>query len=168
MSVQNAIRGRNNRAAGKAFEDIIEAACAAYFRQGIASIAKTPEPMRIIQSIGNGRFIATFEKKAQPDFKGTLQGGISLLFDAKNTATGKITQSAVTDTQGRYLDVHAALGGKCFIIVSYDFKSFFTVPWSVWRDMKRIYGRKYITPEDIGQYRVVFRDGILDFLRAYH
>lgn len=168
MSIQNAIRGKNNRAAGKAFEEIIEAACETYLRQGIADISKTPEPMKILQSIGNGRFIATFEKKAQPDFKGTLQGGTSVLFDAKTTATDKFSQNIVSDTQERYLDTHASLGGKCFIVLSHDFKSFYTVPWGVWREMKSIYGRKYITPEDVGQYRVVFHNGILDFLRAFH
>lgn len=168
MSLKNAIRGRNNRAAGKAFEEIIEAACDKYFHQGIADIKKTPEPMKILESIGKGRFIATFEKKAQPDFKGTLQGGTSIVFDAKNTTADEISQSVVSDEQERELNAHATLGGKCFIIVSFDFRAFYRIPWGVWREMKGIYGRKYITPEDIGEYRVVFQNGILDFLRAFH
>lgn len=167
MSITNAIRGRNNRAAGKAFEELIEAACETYLIRGDASIKKTPEPMRIIQDLGGGRFVATFEKKAQPDFKGTLRGGASVLFDAKNTTADRISQSVVSDTQGRDMDAHAALGGKCFILVSYGFQSFYHVPWGIWKNMKNTFGRKYLTPEDIGQYRIVFHNGILDFLRIF-
>ena len=67
---KRSVIGYLNRKQGGDFEDTINAACAAYRRQGVAIIDKTPEPMRVIQSLGNGKFLAIFTKKAQPDYKG--------------------------------------------------------------------------------------------------
>jgi len=36
------------------------------------------------------------------------------------------------------------------------------VPWKVWRDMKAAFGRKYVTPKDLEEYRVrLGRSGVL-------
>ncbi len=125
--------------------------------RGIAEIAKTPEPMRPIQSLGRGKFIAIFEKTAQPDYKGTLKGGGAIVFEAKHTDADRLQQSAVTEEQAKRLDRHSRLGAECFVIVSFGFERYFKVPWEVFRDMKARYGRKYITPEDVKRVRVQVR-----------
>lgn len=37
------------------------------------------------------------------------------------------------------------------------------IPWNVWRDMKEMYGRQYLKPDDIEEYKVKF-DGAVHFL----
>ena len=163
-----ALRGRQNRAAGQMFEEMVEAACRSYRQAGIAEIEKTPEAMKPLgQQNGKGQFLACYVKKAQPDFKGTLKGGCSVVFEAKFTSSGKMQQSVVLEQQAEALERHRQLGAVCFILISFDFSSFFAVPWEVWREMKERYGRKYLTPADIPQYRVNLYRGMIDFLRQY-
>lgn len=69
--------GKRSKVAGDYWENMIEAACQHYRLKGIAEITKTPEPMRPIKSLGQGKFIAHYVKMAQPDYKGTLAGGES-------------------------------------------------------------------------------------------
>lgn len=147
-------QGLVNRAQGKRFEERIDAALAYYDRLGLASVEKTPEPMRPIRSLPQGRFVAVFEKPAQPDYKGTLKGGRAVVFEAKHTITGQMEQSRVTDTQAQRLDHHQDLGALCFVVAGFGQEDVFRIPWKVWRDMKAAFGRKYVTPKDLEEYRV--------------
>ncbi len=162
---RNVIQGARNRAAGGQFESMIGAACEFYRGRGVAEIEKTPEPMQPTRDMGNGKFIAHYTKRAQPDFKGTLSGGQAVVFDAKHTESDNIKQAAVTDEQVRALNRHFTMGAECFILISFGFRLFYRVPWAVWRDMKTHYARKYIRPEDVTGYRVSYDNGILHFLR---
>lgn len=158
--------GRQNKAAGEEWERILEASCQHYRLTGEAEIEKTPEPIKQLGSKNRqGKFMACYTKKAQPDYKGTLKGGRSVVFEAKHTASDRLQQSAVTPDQEKRLNRHMALGAECFVMVSFSFRRFFKVPWPVFRDMKRHYGRKYITPEDAGEYEVRYAGGILHFLQ---
>ena len=69
-SPRNQIIGLHNKEAGEQFEKLIIAACDFYRDNGIAEIDKTPEPMKALYPIDNGKFVACFTKRAQPDFKG--------------------------------------------------------------------------------------------------
>lgn len=69
---------RVNNAQGKNFENQIMSACLGYLYEGRACIDKIPEPFGVSkkdQQTGmfKGRFFGN--KKAQPDFQGTLKGG---------------------------------------------------------------------------------------------
>lgn len=81
--------GRKNRALGDLFEQWILRGCDWYWEKGVAYIEKTPEPMRPIKAYGDrrkGQFIAIYTKQAQPDFKGVLCDGSTVIFDAKSTS----------------------------------------------------------------------------------
>ena len=162
--VRNSIRGLQNRTAGKEFEEIIDTTCKVYEMYRLAKIEKTPEPVKIIQSLGNGRYIACFEKQAQPDYKGTLKGGASVVFEAKSTSGDQMKQEVVKDWQAESLDFHARLGARCFVCVSFAGGRYYRIPWGVWREMQRIYGHKYVTPDEIEQYRIPIKNGVPDFL----
>lgn len=165
--VLNAARGAQNRAAGMQFEEQIKAACAWYERAGAASIEKTPEPTKQLTKMdGYGRFSACYEKRAQPDFKGTLAGGRSVVFEAKYTSSGKMKDSAVTQEQERALNRHEKLGAVCFVLVAFGLADVYRVPWKVWRTMKEEYGRKYIMKTDVERYRVRWSRGIMRFLES--
>lgn len=159
------LTGQRSRAAGEQFEAIIEASCLHYRLKRQAEIEKTPEPTRQLGKMDRyGRFTACYEKKAQPDYKGTVTGGSSVVFEAKHTDADRLQQSAVTQEQEKRLDWHMELGAECFVLVSFGFREFFKVPWEVFRSMKEHYGRKYIKPEDVQEYRIKYMGGILHFL----
>ena len=87
------LMGAASKAKGKQFEDRLDKAFTYYKAHGFAIIEKTPEPMRPTQNLGNGKFVAFFEKKAQPDYKGTIKGGRTVMFEAKFTSTGRMDQT---------------------------------------------------------------------------
>ena len=121
-----------NNARGKLLEQLIENSCRLYEEEGKALIEKTPEPMRVVRKLNDGaHFICVFEKKGQPDFKGTLAGGRAVVFESKYTDAGRISQSAVTDEQAKRFEQHHALGAYCFILVGFSLDSFCVIEHEV-------------------------------------
>ena len=166
-NIKRSQRGLQSKIDGEHFENIIAASLEWYKIKGIAEIEKTPEPMKpLSRPDKRGRFTACFIKAAQPDFKGTLDGGRSVVFEAKNTSTDKIESKAVTDDQYKRLERHHQLGAAAFVLVSFALQDFYRVPWEVWRDMKAIYGRKYIKQTELEQYRVQYIAGVLKLLEG--
>lgn len=155
-------QGLANRAIGKQFESRLDAAFELYRLHGAAAVEKTPEPMKVLKSLGNGRFIACFEKKAQPDYKGTLKGGRAVMFEAKYTAADRIEQSRVSQGQAEYLEYHHRLGARCFVVAGFRSGAAYCVPWPVWSTMKDRFGRKYATEADLQEFQVpVAKNGAL-------
>lgn len=105
-------------------------------------------------SLGNGQFVACYVKKAQPDYKGTLKGGRSVVFEAKFTSADHMEQSRVLDTQASYMNQQTALGARCYVVAGFGTGGVYRLPWEVWRDMKDHFGRKYITEADLDEYKV--------------
>lgn len=145
--------GKLAKKMGKQFEERLDQTFAYYDERGYATVEKTPEPMRPTKSLGNGKFIAYFEKKAQPDYKGTLKGGRALVFEAKFTSTDRMEQSRVLPGQQEYMEKHCKLGARCYVVIGFISGEVYRLPWEVWRDMQEIFGRKYVTEGDIQKYR---------------
>ena len=159
--------GRQNKAAGEEWERILEVSCQHYRLTGEAEIEKTPEPMKQLgPKDRQGKFTACYTKKAQPDYKGTLKGGRSVVFEAKHTDSDRIEQSRLTDEQVASLTEHHRLGAATFILVSVGLQDFFRVPWEVWRDMKDIYGHKHMKLAELEPYRVQYIAGVLKLLEG--
>ena len=146
--------GRRNKAEGKKFEKRLDDSFEYFRKNGAALIEKTPEPLHPTKSLGNGKFIAYFEKKAQPDYKGVIKGGREIMYEAKYTSKDRIEQDRVLVEQGEYMDKHQALGARCFIVAGFPSGEVYCVPWQVWRDMKQHFGRKYATENDLQNFRV--------------
>lgn len=159
-------KNKLNNAQGQHFEREIIAGCRFYEQHKIAIIDKTPEPFRVTKKYRDGIFTGRFSTPAQPDFQGTLCGGRSIMFEAKRTSKDRITQNVLTETQMQILENHNRLGALCGVCVSIQ-DDFFFIPWNVWRDMKELYGRRYITVADVKEYKVKF-DGAVYFLGNYH
>lgn len=148
-------RGKVSKAKGKHFEERIDSAFSYYDEKGYASIEKTPEPMRVIKRLEyGGQFIAVFEKKAQPDYKGTIKGGRAVMFEAKYTDSEKMESSRVKKEQTEYLDKQQILGARCYVIIGFKSGEAYRIPWDVWKNMKEIYGRKYLKETDVQQYKI--------------
>lgn len=155
------LQGKISKAEGKEFEERLEKSFEFYRSRGVAAIEKTPEPMRVVRNLGKGKFLAYFEKSAQPDYQGTVKGGRAVMIEAKHTDKDRMAQSRVKDGQAEYLRCHEALGARCYVIAGFDGCGVYRIPYRVWADMKRIYGRKYVTPADIENYQIREAGGIL-------
>lgn len=153
------LKARNN---GQQFESLIEKACLRYKALGKAFIEKTPEPMKPLhQANHRGQFLACFVKQAQPDYKGTLKGGRSVVFEAKHTDDLRIDQRRVTEEQAAALSRHEKLGAVAFVLVSFRFENFYCVPWSVWANMQQHFGKVSVNENDLLPY---IAPGIMSFL----
>lgn len=146
--------GQIAKAEGKRFEDRLDASFEYYRKTGFALIEKTPEPMRPTRSLGGGKFVAFYEKKAQPDYKGTIKGGRTVMYEAKYTGADRMEQSRVLDSQAEYMTKHEALGARCYVLAGFASGEVYCVPWPVWGRMKERFGRKYVTEADLDNYRV--------------
>lgn len=158
------LQNKKSRSDGAYFENIINNSCEWYKKHGLAFIEKTPEPMHVVRPFQTGGFLAFFEKQAQPDFKGTMKGGQSVVFEAKYTSKDKIEYKRLTDTQLNALLLHHNLGAKAFILVYMGLQDFYRVPFEVWHDMKRLYGRLHMTKSELERFRVEAPNLIVKFL----
>ena len=146
--------GKIAKARGKQFESRIDDSFAYYAQKGFAIIEKTPEPKHPTKNLGKCKFIAYYEKQAQPDYKGTIKGGRTVMFEAKFTAADRMEQSRVLQSQQDYMDRHQALGARCFVIAGFSSGRVYCVPWDIWKTMKDHFGRKYVTEADLEKYQV--------------
>ena len=161
------IAGARARVAGATFENMIEASLRWHFDRGILKAEKTPEPMSPIRPMGQGgRFLAHYDKKAQVDFCGTMYGGRSVRFEAKQTDTDRFDRKRLTDEQMLDLRDHQKLGALCFVLLCFGFNHFYRVPWKVWENMKTIYGRQYVTEKDLQRFRIPYTSGVIKILHG--
>lgn len=160
QSAKQQYQNAANNAQGHLFESAIEAACNAYREDGRAEINKTPEPFRVLNKSSNGMFMGRFTAHAQPDFQGTLMDGRSIVFEAKTTTSDRMKRDVLTVTQQNALENHMNLGAVAAVCICIEDKFFF-IPWIIWRDMKGHYGRKYVTANDVEEYRVKFNGSVL-------
>lgn len=162
-------QGSISHALGESFEAQILTACEYYRSICHAEIDKTPEPIKVISGrhqnpSGCWSFEAVFTKQAQPDFQGTIDGGSSVVFEAKATDKDRIMQSAVTEEQARALESHANMGALAFVLVCLRGRAVYRVPWEVWWRMRQHFGHKYMTAEELEPFRVQMRRGVILFL----
>lgn len=146
-------QSRVNNAQGQLFEMRILAACEYYRIQNRADIHKTPEPFRCLKKSATGRFTGQFISKAQPDFCGTLAGGASIVFEAKYTLSDKIEKNVLSAKQVEVLELSTQMGADTFVCFGIQDQSFM-MPYKIWRDMKKFFGRCYVTQQDVQQYRI--------------
>ena len=152
-----------NNAQGAYFEKCVKGAALYYRDQGQLVISKLSEPFKCLEKERNRNIAKVqFIAKADPDFMGTLFGGRSIVFETKLTSTDRLNYNVLTEAQATALDDHYKMGAASGIVCCIQSVNFF-VPWSFWRDMKSIFGRKYVKTEDLEEYRVKFT-GLVMFL----
>ena len=167
IELERKYRGMRSRVAGNHFEELITASLQWYEDKGIACIEKTPEPMKPVSKPNKkGQFLACYTKAGQPDYKGTITGGRSVVFEAKHTDGDRIEYSRLTDEQVKKLTFHHKLGAVAFVLVSIGVDGIYRIPWTVWRDMKALYGRKYMTKAECEPYRVQYIAGVIKLLEG--
>lgn len=147
-------------------EEAIRQACLLYANQGRAKVEKTPEPFRVLEKREGGIFVGRFTAHAQPDFQGTLDGGRSIIFEAKYTTTDAMKRDVLTETQMETLERHHRCGALAAVCVGIQDRFFF-VPWPVWRDMKEAFGHMSVSAAELEAFRVRFTGAVL-FLDYVH
>lgn len=164
---QQRFQNKVNNAQGHFFEQFINGGCMYYKSKGIAVIEKMPEPFRVIKKDPTTN-IATvrFTKTAQPDFIGTLKNGRAIVFEAKKTTTDRMKYDVLTETQIEALEKHWQAGAVTGVCAGIGDLSYF-IPWEIWRDMKKLFKRKYMTAAEAEPWRVRF-NGLILFLNYIH
>lgn len=166
-NVQRSQQGLQSRRAGENFESMIDASLKWYELRGVACIEKTPEPMKPLRRPNRqGQFLACYVKAGQPDYKGTLTGGRSVVFEAKHTESEKIEASRLTAEQNEKLRTHHKLGAAVFVVVSFGLQAFYRIPWEVWENMRDIYGHKHMKQPECEPYRVPYIAGVIKLLEG--
>lgn len=161
------IQGRINRFLGENFENRVTDICSYYERKNLAKIEKTPEPMKIIQHIENGHFESIFTKAAQPDFKGCIKGGRTVVFDAKFTESDRITYQVLSDHQRETLLYYFKLGAMSFVLVGFSNGDIYKIDINIWDEMKERFGRKYILQTELDEMLLnvkKMKNGMADIL----
>lgn len=92
--------------------------------------------------------------------------GSCVIFEAKHTDMDRIRQGAVTDEQANEFDQYTDLKAHCFVLVSMGLDDFYRVPWDVWKTMKARYGRKFMTAEELEEFRVKQKGSTILFLEG--
>ena len=163
------LQGKINRELGKNFEDTVDTICQIYEMNGLARIEKTPEPMKVLKYLDGGRFETVFEKSAQPDFKGTVKGGRTVVFDAKFTESDRIRYQVLSEHQRKALLKYSELGAISFILVGFLNGKIYKIDINEWEQMKQDFGRLYITQSELdglNNKEITSRNknGVVDFL----
>ena len=163
---KRAVKGLQSRANGEYFERMILAASRFYEERGFAVVDKTPEAFKVLKPLDRkrGQFICCFTKQAQPDFKGSLMDSTMILFDAKHTDKDQISRNVVTEEQEQCFERYMKMGAMCFLVISLEFEEFYRVPWVVFRDMKKIYGHKYMNRKELEPYKINYSNGVVKYL----
>lgn len=115
---------------GSALESFIEYANNSYKRKGIAVIEKQYVEMLPIRD-GRGKVVACkVGEKSTVDYLGRI-GNIPIAIEAKNTNEGSIRFDRIQQHQAQFLDDFTRDGaGLGFVLLSFNFKKFFLVPWN--------------------------------------
>lgn len=153
-------KNKVNNAQGHLFESGIISACNLYLQEGKACIHKIPEGFRVKKKHTDGTFTGWFTAAAMPDFQGVLKNGRSICFEAKYTTTKRLCRNILTDNQMNVLNSFDRFGAVSAVCVGIQ-SDFFFIPWQVWRDMKLIFKRQYVTAEDIKEFRIRYNGAVL-------
>ena len=157
-------RGLKAKRNGSGFERLIEVTCAVYKNIGKAHIQKTPEPFKLLKKKGK-QAIGVYEKKAQPDFTGTIKGGRSIVFEAKHTDSTNVPFDRLSPAQEKDLAYHDHLGAVALVVISFSLKRFYAVPWTDWKHLKDTSGKKSVNEKDLAEYGIEIKGGLLDLLK---
>lgn len=125
--------GRSHANRGQALEELIIILNGRYRAQGKAVIHKVPTAWLPIRGSTGKIISAKVEEKAAVDFMGRY-GVMPIAFDAKHTQEHRIRWDRVEPHQEKFLDDWTKDGKSIgFVLVGYDMRQFFVVPWVVWK-----------------------------------
>ena len=123
---------------GTAFEMFIGFANDQYAKDKVAIIQKIPTEFIPIRDRYGKVCTVKVEKKSTVDFMGRYKQ-YPIAIEAKETKSGSIRFDAVQQHQAAFLDAFTAQEGVIgIILIAFDLKRFYAVPWAFWSDAYRL------------------------------
>lgn len=118
---------------GQEFEGYIRFANERYKQQKLACIEKQATEWLPLRN-GKGKIVsAKVEEKANVDFLGRYKS-IPIAIEAKSTFEDSIRFDAVQPHQADYMDDFTEAPGTIgLVVVSFNLKNFFVIPWAFWK-----------------------------------
>lgn len=124
------IRQQANR--GRPLETLVEVANAQYRGRKMAVIHKVPTAWMPLRDGETGKITsAKVEAKAAVDFLGAYNAR-AIAFDAKHAAGHRIRWDRLEAHQAQFLQDWVTVGGLGYVLVSFDLRRSFLVPWWFW------------------------------------
>lgn len=113
---------------GKGLENIVNVANEHYYRMGLGLVQFIETPMK--QIVSGGQKVWVHAKRSTVDFFGTMKGGRSVAFDAKQTQSKtRFDLKNIGFHQVQFLEATKELGGAAFFIVEFtSYNKIFFVP----------------------------------------
>ena len=127
------MKSRSHANRGKPLEDLVKFANERYRYHGVACINKQATEFIPLRD-RSGRIVSCkVEEKATVDFLGRYYN-IPIAIEAKHTATEAISFDAVQEHQADFMDDYTRQPGTIgMVLVSFDMKRFFAIPWVFWQ-----------------------------------
>lgn len=151
---KNIYRGKRSLNMGNEMEAMIKIAYGKYADEMFADISKSEEPMRISEKISERKYICLKTQQDEPGYKGMLYNGHAVAFEVRHTISDRVERRMILPHQENYMDRCYKMNAIAFILVSLNMERFFRIPWWVWKDMKALYGRKYLKADDIKEFEM--------------
>lgn len=130
------MQSRANR--GKSFEMFINYANYQYARKHIAVIEKQYVEMLPIRNASGKVVSCKIGEKSTVDYLGRYKQ-YPIAIEAKDTRSGSIRFDAVKEHQARFLDEFTnEVNTIGIVLVSFDLKSFFAIPWCFWSEAYKL------------------------------
>lgn len=117
---------------GAAFEEFLRFANDRYAHKKVAIVEKLPTEFLPLRN-GSGKICgAKVEHKSKVDFIGRYKN-IPIAIEAKNTNEDSIRFDRIEPHQAEYMDQFTEeLGTIGLVVVSFNLKRFFVIPWAFW------------------------------------
>lgn len=142
---------------GRTFEEFIRFANGQYLKNGLAVVEKIPTEFLPIRDRSGRICSAKVEKKSTVDFIGRYMHH-PIAFEAKNTQD-VMRWDRVENHQASFLDVFSKCEGVItFVLVSFDLRQFYAVPWAFWSAAykERVIKGNRTTPLQVDAHGIVW------------
>lgn len=151
---------------GVDFENLIEFSNRQYEARGLAIVNKRPTPVKIMQKLNGGWIKGFLDKQSTVDFDGTIRGGRSIVFEAKQIKKeNRFDLKNIEPHQVDYLAKCHALGAISFLLIEFaGLKTVYLLPYETlkyyWeRRQKGARGTQSIPLSDLEVNAWVVRSG---------
>lgn len=170
------MKSRSHANRGKQLERLIDKSNKEYLfgtglmKNYIASVHKIPTPVTILKK--NKNLLTGFNTRGEfVDYVGTMIGGFSIAFDAKETKGKSLPLANIHESQYKFLSTWYSLGAVTFLVVHFtDLDEYYRIDFKELREAwnnkesgKR--GCKSIRHDSL-KNRLVVKDGILHYMEG--
>ena len=159
---------------GMKLEKLIDESNKAYLfgtglqRNYIASVHKVPTPTKILNK--KKGIVTGYNTRGEfVDYVGTMIGGFSLAFDAKETKQKSLPLANIHESQYKFLSTWYSLGAITFLVVHFsELDEYYRIDFKELRDAwnNALEGGRKSIPASSLKNRIIVKDGILHYMEG--